>query len=147
VTIATGHGKHAARHIDAFLRGEKYVRGPRNDIIGHERLHLWYRTHAPQVEQERLPIERRGKGFDEVLKSLTEAEALFEARRCLSCGNCFECDGCFGACPEGAIIKLGPGKKYKFDFDACTGCAVCYEQCPCHAIEMIDEPDLEGKTS
>ena len=147
VTIATGHGKHAARHIDAFLRGEKYVRGPRNDIIGHERLHLWYRTHAPQVEQERLSIERRGKGFDEVLQSLTEAEALFEARRCLSCGNCFECDGCFGACPEGAIIKLGPGKKYKFDFDACTGCAVCYEQCPCHAIEMIDEPDLEETTS
>jgi NADPH-dependent glutamate synthase beta subunit-like oxidoreductase len=147
VTIATGHGKHAARHIDAFLRGEKYVRGPRHDIIGHERLHLWYRTHAPQVEQERLSIERRGKGFDEVLQSLTEAEALFEARRCLSCGNCFECDGCFGACPEGAIIKLGPGKKYKFDFDACTGCAVCYEQCPCHAIEMIDEPGLEEKTS
>ena len=121
VTIATGHGKHAARHIDAFLRGEKYVRGPRNDIIGHERLHLWYRTHAPQVEQDRLPIERRGKGFDEVLQSLTEEEALFEAGRCLSCGNCFECDGCFGACPEGAIIKLGPGKKYKFNFDACTG--------------------------
>ena len=147
VTIATGHGKHAARHIDAFLRGEKYVRGPRNDIIGHERLHLWYRTHAPQVEQDRLPIERRGKGFDEVLQSLTEEEALFEAGRCLSCGNCFECDGCFGACPEGAIIKLGPGKKYKFNFDACTGCAVCYEQCPCHAIEMIDEPGLEEKTS
>ena len=147
VTIATGHGKHAARHIDAFLRGEKYVRGPRNDIIGHKRLHLWYRTHAPQVEQDRLPIERRGQGFDEVLQNLTESEALFEARRCLSCGNCFECDGCFGACPEGAIIKLGPGKKYKFDFDACTGCAVCYEQCPCHAIEMIDEPDMEEKTS
>jgi Pyruvate/2-oxoacid:ferredoxin oxidoreductase delta subunit len=147
VTIATGHGKHAARHIDAFLRGEKYVRGPRNDIIGHERLHLWYRTHAPQVEQDRLPIDRRGAGFDEVLQSLTESEALFEARRCLSCGNCFECDGCFGACPQGAIIKLGPGNKYKFDFDACTGCAVCYEQCPCHAIEMIDEPGLEEATS
>jgi NADPH-dependent glutamate synthase beta subunit-like oxidoreductase len=147
VTIATGHGKHAARHINAFLHGEKYVRGPRNDIIGHERLHLWYRTPAPQVEQDRLSIERRGKGFDEVLQSLTESEALFEARRCLSCGNCFECDGCFGACPEGAIIKLGPGKKYKFDFDACTGCAVCYEQCPCHAIEMIDESGQEEKRS
>ena len=66
--------------------------------------------------------------------------ALFEARRCLSCGNCFECDGCFGACPEGAIIKLGPGKRYKIDYDLCTGCAVCHEQCPCYAIEMFDEP-------
>ena len=31
------------------------------------------------------------------------------------CGNCFECDGCFGVCPEGAIIKLGKGNRYKID--------------------------------
>ena len=137
----------AARHIDAWLNGSKYVRQPRHDVIGYERLHLWYRTNAPQVEQERLPVERRGKDFDEVLQSLSESEALFEAKRCLSCGNCFECDGCLGACPQGAVIKLGPGKRYKFDFDRCTGCAVCYEQCPCHAIEMIDEPVTEEKSS
>ena len=146
VTIAVGHGKHAARHIDAFLHGAKYERGPRNPIIGHENLHLWYRTHAPQVAQERLPVVER-EGFDEVMQNLTEADALFEARRCLSCGNCFECDGCYGACPQGAIIKLGPGKKYKFDFDKCTGCAVCMEQCPCHAIEMIDEPGMQEGVS
>ena len=140
VTIAVGHGKHAARHIDAYLKGGKYTRGPRNEIIGHEKLHLWYRTSAPQVEQERLPLRERQSGFDEILQNLTEADALFEARRCLSCGNCFECDGCFGACPEDAIIKLGPGKRYRYDYDLCTGCAVCYEQCPCHAIEMVDEP-------
>jgi len=143
VTIAVGHGKHAARHIDAYLHGATYVRGPRNDIVGHEKLHLWYRTVAAQVEQDRLPVESRGEGFDEVLQNLTEPEALFEARRCLSCGNCFECDGCYGACPQDAIIKLGPGKRYKFDFDKCTGCAVCMEQCPCHAIEMIDEPAVD----
>jgi NADPH-dependent glutamate synthase beta subunit-like oxidoreductase len=143
VTIAVGHGKHAARHIDAYLNESRYVRPPRNEVIGHERLHLWYRTHAPQVEQERLPLDLREGGFDEVMQNLPESEALFEARRCLSCGNCFECDGCYGACPQDAIIKLGPGKRYKFDFDKCTGCAVCYEQCPCHAIEMIDEPVAE----
>ncbi|MGI9234556.1 MAG: NAD(P)-binding protein [Woeseiaceae bacterium] len=147
VTIAVGHGKHAARHIDAYLNESKYVRGRRNPLIGHERLHLWYRTSAPQVEQDRVPVERRGAGFEEILKNLSEAEALFEAKRCLSCGNCFECDGCYGACPQDAIIKLGPGKRYKFDFDKCTGCAVCFEQCPCHAIEMIDEPGTEEKTA
>jgi NADPH-dependent glutamate synthase beta subunit-like oxidoreductase len=139
VTIAVGHGKHAARHIDAFLKGGKYTRSPRHEIIGHDKLHLWFRTHAPQVEQERLPVNDRQAGFDEIMQNLSEADALFEARRCLSCGNCFECDGCFGACPEDAIIKLGPGKRYKYNYDLCTGCAVCYEQCPCHAIEMIDE--------
>ncbi len=142
VTIAVGHGKHAARHIDAYLKGDKYTRKPRHPVIGHEKLHLWFRTHAPKVEQERLPIVDRQAGFDEIMKNLTESDALFEARRCLSCGNCFECDGCFGACPEGAIIKLGPGKRYKINYDLCTGCAVCYEQCPCHAIEMFDEPEL-----
>jgi NADPH-dependent glutamate synthase beta subunit-like oxidoreductase len=141
VTIAVGHGKHAARHIDAYLRGTCYERPPRHPVIGHEKLHLWFRTHAPKVEQERLPIVDRQTGFDEIMKNLSESDALFEARRCLSCGNCFECDGCFGACPEGAIIKLGPGKRYKYDYDLCTGCAVCYEQCPCHAIEMVDEPE------
>ena len=146
VTVAVGHGKHAARHIDAFLNGTAYKRGTRNPIIGHERLHLWYRTEAPQVEQDRLPIAERTKGFGEIMQNLSETEAVFEAKRCLSCGNCFECDGCYGACPEGAIIKLGPGKRYKFDFAKCTGCAVCFEQCPCHAIEMIDEP-AEGATA
>lgn len=139
VTIAVGHGKHAARHIDAYLKGSTYRRAPRHPTIGPDKLQLWYRTLAPQVEQERLPILDR-QGFDEIMQNLSEADALFEARRCLSCGNCFECDGCFGACPETAIIKLGPGKRYRFDFDLCTGCATCYEQCPCHAIEMIDEP-------
>ena len=38
---------------------------------------------------------------------LSDEEAGYEARRCLSCGNCFECDGCLGACPEDAVIKLG----------------------------------------
>ena len=49
-------------------------------------------------------------------------EAVYEAGRCLSCGNCFECDGCLGACPEDAVIKLGPGHRYRFDYDRCTGC-------------------------
>ena len=140
VTIAVGHGKQAARHIDAWLKGSAYHRAPRHALIGHEKLHLWYRTAAPQVEQDRLPVVDREGGFDEIMQNLSEADALFEAKRCLSCGNCFECDGCYGACPEGAIIKLGPGKRYRFNFELCTGCAVCYEQCPCHAIEMIDEP-------
>ena len=141
VTIAVGHGKQAARHIDAYLEGRTYERGPRHELVGHEKLQLWYRTSAPQVEQEQLPIAERQSGFDEIMQNLPEADALFEAKRCLSCGNCFECDGCYGACPEGAIIKLGPGKRYRYNFDLCTGCAVCYEQCPCHAIDMIDEPE------
>ena len=139
-TIAIGQGKKAARYINGYLKKQSYIKPDKHPTAGYRKLHMWYKTDAPQKEQNKLaPIEAI-KNFDEVIAGLSEPEAKFEAQRCLSCGNCFECDGCFGACPEDAIIKLGKGNRYKFNYDACTGCAVCYEQCPCHAIEMIPEP-------
>jgi len=137
VTVAIGHGKKAAHNIDGYLRKQQYQRPAKNPVVGYDRLHRWYKTLAPQAEQAELTVEERAYGFEEVRFGLLEDEALFEAQRCLSCGNCFECDGCFGACPQDAIIKLGAGKRYEFNYDKCTGCAVCYEQCPCHAIEMV----------
>lgn len=139
VTIAVGHGKKAARFIDGYLRGAGYTPPAKHPVVGFERLHIWYKTFAPKKEQPTLTGVERVRGFTEVLAGLTEKEARYEALRCLSCGNCFECDGCYGACPEDAIIKLGPGNRYRFNYDLCTGCAVCFEQCPCHAIEMEAE--------
>ena len=142
VTIAVGHGKKAARNIDAWLRGETYVTAPKHSIATFEKLHVWFYTDAAQRPQDHADMLQRRTSFDEVVKGLSTEEATYESRRCLSCGNCFECDGCYGACPEKAVIKLGPGNRYKYDFDKCTGCAVCFEQCPCHAIEMIPEPSV-----
>ena len=139
VTAAVGHGKKAARHIDAWLRSTRYIPSPKHDLVSYEKLHIWYQTDAEQKKQNHLPAEQRTEDFSEIIAGLTTANATFEAQRCFSCGNCFECDGCFGACPENAIIKLGPGNRYRYDFDLCTGCAVCFEQCPCHAIEMVSE--------
>ncbi|MGZ4574388.1 MAG: 4Fe-4S dicluster domain-containing protein, partial [Mycobacteriaceae bacterium] len=87
-----------------------------------------------------ISLDERTSGFTEVLGGLSEQEALFESARCLSCGNCFECDGCLGACPEDAVIKLGVGHRYEFNYAKCTGCGACFEQCPVHAIDMIQEP-------
>ena len=139
VTVAVGHGKKAARCIDGFLRKTPYQPAVKHPLVGFERLHVWYQTTAPQQHQSQLPADARHDGFDEIVRGLDAAEALFESQRCFSCGNCFECDGCYAACPEKAVIKLGPGKRYEFDYDACTGCAECYEQCPCHAIELVSE--------
>jgi len=140
VTAAVGHGKKAARHIDAWLRGDIYQAPPKNPLAGYEKLHVWYSTDAPQKPQQHLDAGTRAETFEEIVKGLAEAEATYEARRCLSCGNCYECDGCYGACPERAITKLGRGKGYRVNTDLCSGCAACFEQCPCHAIEMIPEP-------
>jgi len=140
VTVGVGHGKKAARFIDAYLRGEELVRPPKHDLADFDLLHPWYFTDAGRRSQpERAPEERVGD-FTEVVGGLTGQQAAYEADRCLSCGNCFECDGCLGACPEDAVIKLGPGHRYRFDYDRCTGCGTCYEQCPVHAIEMEPEP-------
>jgi formate dehydrogenase (NADP+) beta subunit len=139
-TIAIGHGKKAARNIDAWLRNQTYQKPPKPPTAGYKRLHMWYQTEAPAMVQPRLNPFVAARSFDEVVAGLAEKDARYEAQRCLSCGNCFECDGCFGACPEDAIIKLGKGNRYKFNYDTCTGCGICFEQCPCHAIEMIAEP-------
>ena len=140
VTVATGHGKKAARHIDAWLRGTPLHPPPRHAVIGFAGLNLPIYADAPASVQTELAAGARGTGFDEVVGGLSAAQALHEAKRCLSCGNCFECDNCFAACPEDAILKLGPTKGYEIKFDLCTGCMVCVEQCPCHAMEMVPEP-------
>jgi NADPH-dependent glutamate synthase beta subunit-like oxidoreductase len=140
VTVGVGHGKKAARFIDAWLRGEQPLTPPKHDVATFDLLHPWYFTDAGQRRQpEREPTERVSD-FTEVVGGLSPEQARYEASRCLSCGNCFECDGCLGACPEDAVIKLGPGHRYRFDYDRCTGCGTCYEQCPVHAIEMETEP-------
>ena len=146
VTIATGHGKRAARHIDAWLRGTQWVAPPKHPIIDFAGLNVPIYADALPSREPALPIAER-TGFAEVVAGLGEAEAVHEARRCLSCGNCFECDQCFAACPEDAIVKLGPGRGFRIALQRCTGCAVCVEQCPCHAMEMVaeDSPPIPGE--
>jgi NADPH-dependent glutamate synthase beta subunit-like oxidoreductase len=139
VTVAVGHGKRAARSIDAYLRSAPYVRPDKHPMASFDTLNLWYFGDHDRREQDELDPATRTGGFDEVVAGLTPQEAAFEAGRCLSCGNCFECDGCLGSCPEDAVIKLGNGQRYRFDYEACTGCGTCYRQCPVHAIEMVPE--------
>jgi NADPH-dependent glutamate synthase beta subunit-like oxidoreductase len=141
VTVAVGHGKRAARHIDAWLRGEAYHEPPRPALVSAAMLRPPVFAAIDRSVQRARPAAERVLGFAEVMAGLGEGEARYEAQRCLSCGVCFECDNCFAACPEQAITKLGPGQGYRVDFALCTGCAICFEQCPCHAIEMRPEPE------
>jgi 2-oxoacid:acceptor oxidoreductase delta subunit (pyruvate/2-ketoisovalerate family) len=157
VTVAIGHGKRAARSIDAFLRnsaGNEDLRlpaesmaaaaqqgstAPKPRLADFSRLNTWYYSDAPATVRPRLDAARRISTFDEVTGGLDESTAVFEARRCMSCGNCFECDNCYGVCPDNAVINLGPGRRYEIDLDYCKGCGICAAECPCGAIDMVPE--------
>ena len=139
VTVAVGHGKKAAKNIDAWLRGATLDSAPKHAPASSDRINPWYYSDAPKTVRPQLDIARRTSSFDEVQGGLTEDNALFEARRCMSCGNCFECDNCYGVCPDNAVIKLGPGKRFAINYDYCKGCGVCVSECPCGAIDMVPE--------
>ena len=139
VTAAIGHGKKAARNIDVYLREEKYVPPRKHEVVTSEMLNPWYYSDAPRTVRPMLDVVRRKTGFAEIVGDLDEDSAAFEARRCMSCGNCFECDNCYGVCPDNAITKLGPGKRFEFKYDYCKGCAMCATECPCGAIKMMPE--------
>jgi NADPH-dependent glutamate synthase beta subunit-like oxidoreductase len=138
--IAVGHGKKAARCIDAFLHGTTYEPKPKKPIATFERLNTWYYTDAPKTVQPVLDQLRRRDSFEETLGGLDEHNALYEARRCMSCGNCLACDNCYGVCPDNAITKLGTGR-FEIKLDYCKGCAMCVTECPCGCMDMVREPE------
>src|ERR1019366_7989993 len=139
VTVAVGHGKKAARHIDAWLRGAAHALAEKHELTSFDKLNSWYYADAPKTVRPMLEGARRQNTFEEIQGGLDETNALYEARRCLSCGNCFECDNCYGVCPDNAVIKLGPGNRFRFNYDYCKGCALCATECPCGAIKMVPE--------
>jgi 2-oxoacid:acceptor oxidoreductase delta subunit (pyruvate/2-ketoisovalerate family) len=139
VTVAVGHGKKAARFIDAWLRGADRPANGKHDVAEFTGLNTWYYSDAPHAVRAKLDAARRASTFEEVVQGLDEETALYEARRCLSCGNCFECDNCYGVCPDNAVIKLGPGRRYEINLDYCKGCGICVSECPAGAIRMVPE--------
>jgi NADPH-dependent glutamate synthase beta subunit-like oxidoreductase len=141
-TVAIGHGKLAARNVDAWLRGRAHAPKPDPEPIPLDALNPWYFADAPRTMRPRLEAARRASTFDEVVGGLDIETALFEARRCLSCGSCLACDNCYGVCPDNAVIKLDPAGPYAYaiDLDFCKGCGICAQECPSGAIAMEPEP-------
>jgi NADPH-dependent glutamate synthase beta subunit-like oxidoreductase len=140
VTAGVGHGKRAARNIDAYLRGRSPEPDTQPVLAGFSTLNTWYYADAPRVHRPLLESVRRQSTFDEVVQGLDESNALFEARRCMSCGTCFSCDNCYSVCPDNAVLKVGrPGELYVIDLDYCKGCGLCAAECPSGAIQMDPE--------
>ena len=60
-------------------------------------------------------------------------EKMFSAKKCIGALNCI------ADCPEDAL-SMDPELGVVTDFDACTMCGDCTENCPTGAMEMVAEP-------
>ena len=164
VTHAIGSGKRAAIAIDQFLEGRnteedslaqfrwgakgnvsvgrmqgapQFVRrNPTSEIIDYTGMNPFYFDHRQRVKQNKIAINERLKGFQEVIKPPSQEEAVSEAQRCFNCGSCTECGNCYIFCPDNAI-KVDPGGYgYCADMEYCKGCGICVNECPRGAMRM-----------
>ncbi len=62
-TASIGHGKKAARHIDAWLRGVAYEPPAKHPLATFDRLNTWYYADAPKTVQPILDRARRESNF------------------------------------------------------------------------------------
>ena len=109
---------------------------------------------AQHVVLRRRPARRSARELDAARRAArpstrssaasTRTTALFEARRCLSCGNCFECDNCFGVCPDNAVHQARPAASAtRSTTTTARVVASASQECPCGAIELVDEESGE----
>ena len=112
-------------------------------VIPHEELFLGHFPHTPRVRRKFLTLtaEKALGNFEERVLPLSEAEAISEAKRCMSCGQCFECDNCVVYCPQVAVFKVSKaksttGRYVDTDYSKCIGCHICKDVCPTGYIQM-----------
>lgn len=115
VTEAIGHGKLAARVIDRYIKGESLddiakdmaeekssqKRLSAEEVFTEKELEAFKKE--ARLEVEKMDARQRTEGFDEVVGTISEAQAIAEAQRCLNCGICSECEQCITACEANCI--------------------------------------------
>jgi Pyruvate/2-oxoacid:ferredoxin oxidoreductase delta subunit len=113
------------------------------EVIPHEELFLAHFPFTPRVKRrEEVPSADDVLGhFHERLIGLEQAQAVEEAKRCMSCGMCFECDNCVIFCPQDAVYRVDKkesttGRYVATDYARCIGCHICADVCPTGYIKM-----------
>jgi NADPH-dependent glutamate synthase beta subunit-like oxidoreductase/Pyruvate/2-oxoacid:ferredoxin oxidoreductase delta subunit len=112
-------------------------------VIPHEELFLGHFGYVPRLRRKVITLTKESAlgNFEERLEPLSEADAMAEAKRCMSCGQCFECDNCVVYCPQIAVARVPKkeattGRYVYTDYDRCIGCHICKEVCPTGYIQM-----------
>ncbi len=112
-------------------------------VIPHDELFLGHFPYAARNKRRivTLSAEQALNNFEERMLPLLEAQAVGEAKRCMSCGLCFECDNCVVYCPQTAVFKVKKsqsttGRYVDTDYTKCIGCHICKDVCPTGYIQM-----------
>jgi Pyruvate/2-oxoacid:ferredoxin oxidoreductase delta subunit len=112
-------------------------------IIPHTALFLGHFNFVARNQRRIVTLTRETAlgNFEERLQPLTEAQAIAEAKRCMSCGLCFECDNCVVYCPQTAVYRVPKkeattGRYVATDYTKCIGCHICHDVCPTGYIQM-----------
>lgn len=112
-------------------------------VIPHDKLFLGHFSYTPRLKRKIITLDSQTAlgNFQERIEPLSEAEAIAEAKRCMSCGMCFECDNCVVYCPQIAVKRVPKkeatmGRYVYTDYDRCIGCHICADVCPTGYIQM-----------
>lgn len=137
VANAIASGMRVAQQIHDFLTCEKRI-PPTKTIqlpVALKEIKTYMFSKLKATQAKRLPPHLATKSFNEIYSTISEEDALKEAKdRCFHCGNCTACDFCLVSCPNNAILKRTD--KYEVDLNRCTLCRVCAEVCPRSVIDM-----------
>ena len=139
VIQSVAEGKRAAVSIDRLLSGDKatleYEPAP-NPVDPVKVVNRnGDRPIEPRVELPVKPAAERRTNYDLYERTMTRAEAVKEAARCLSCGCGVGCQICEDLCMRQAWSH--EGKRVKIDTEKCVACGMCVFRCPNQNIEMV----------
>lgn len=137
---AVADGKRAAASIDIKLAGDKAVLNYDAAKVMTDKEDVLVRTGDKgrqwRVKLDHVPADKRKKNFDDYTKTLTTAQAVAEASRCLACGCGAGCEVCLDLCKM-FCFDMDENGRMNLDEDKCVACGMCIHLCPNKNIEMI----------
>jgi NADPH-dependent glutamate synthase beta subunit-like oxidoreductase/dihydroorotate dehydrogenase/ferredoxin len=141
VISAIASGKAAECSIDKLLAGDKATRvyEPDYPVVSKEAVlrRAGYFKDVERLDLNTMNGKHRVNNFSTYIRSLSEAEAVAEAKRCLNCGCGEGCGLCASICSEFAI-HIKSTDVWEINSEECVACGMCFNLCPNKNIEMIN---------
>jgi len=142
VISAIAAGKSAAVSIDKELAKDKAVLEYEPEYPVVDKIEVLKRSgffkDGDGVNLHTMNGEERVGNFQTYTRTLTEEEAVSEAKRCLNCGCGEGCAICYTICCSFAVDRK-ESDTFEINPEECEACGMCFNRCPNGNIHMIDK--------